>query len=176
MKKYLFLITLSGILFSCGNNQKKEPEVKTVDSSTETLQASTSNVVFKDKEMSLVYESYIGLKNALVNSEAEKTQIMAKNLMKTIENAKIDGPIKETVYKIASVNDIQTQREVFQFLSEEMIKLAEKSFSSGKLFIQYCPMAFQGKGAYWISNQKEIRNPYYGDKMMKCGEVRKVLE
>jgi len=37
-------------------------------------------------------------------------------------------------------------------------------------------MAFDGKGGYWLSNSKEIRNPYFGDIMLACGEVTEVLE
>jgi len=42
-------------------------------------------------------------------------------------------------------------------------------------YYQYCPMAFDNKGAYWISNETEIRNPYFGEKMLKCGENKDTL-
>jgi len=43
------------------------------------------------------------------------------------------------------------------------------------VYKQYCPMAFDGKGAFWLSSSEEIRNPYYGDKMLKCGRVEETI-
>jgi len=42
-------------------------------------------------------------------------------------------------------------------------------------FHEYCPMAFNEKGAYWLSDETEIRNPYFGQKMLECGEVKDSL-
>ena len=42
-------------------------------------------------------------------------------------------------------------------------------------YIQHCPMAFDNEGADWISKEREIRNPYFGDKMMKCGIVQDTI-
>ena len=44
-----------------------------------------------------------------------------------------------------------------------------------ELFVQYCPMAFDDKGADWISDIQDIQNPYFGDKMMRCGFVTDTL-
>ena len=45
-----------------------------------------------------------------------------------------------------------------------------------KVYIEFCPMVDGNKGAYWLSLEKEIRNPYYGESMLKCGEVSGTLE
>ena len=45
----------------------------------------------------------------------------------------------------------------------------------GNLFAIFCPMAFEGKGAYWISDSKTVQNPYFGSKMPACGEVKEEL-
>jgi Cu(I)/Ag(I) efflux system membrane fusion protein len=36
-------------------------------------------------------------------------------------------------------------------------------------------MAFDNKGAYWLSNTQEIYNPYFGEEMRFCGEVKEQL-
>jgi Cu(I)/Ag(I) efflux system membrane fusion protein len=36
-------------------------------------------------------------------------------------------------------------------------------------------MAFNDKGAYWLSDKEAIRNPYFGDKMLTCGSVEETL-
>lgn len=68
------------------------------------------------------------------------------------------------------------KRKNFVFLSTVMAK-SVKAFGYGnqKLYVDYCPMANDNKGAYWLSRTKEIRNPYLGQKMPTCGEVRKEL-
>ncbi|HQE11916.1 MAG TPA: hypothetical protein PLQ78_04150 [Flavipsychrobacter sp.] len=43
------------------------------------------------------------------------------------------------------------------------------------VYRQYCPMAFNDKGAYWLSNEEKIMNPYFGKKMLTCGEVTDTL-
>ena len=57
-----------------------------------------------------------------------------------------------------------------------MTNLVEANIATGKLYYQYCPMAFNNKGAYWLSNEEAIRNPYFGDKMLKCGLVERDIE
>jgi Cu(I)/Ag(I) efflux system membrane fusion protein len=44
-----------------------------------------------------------------------------------------------------------------------------------KLFVQHCPMADNDRGADWLSLSREIRNPYYGEAMLTCGEVSKEI-
>jgi Cu(I)/Ag(I) efflux system membrane fusion protein len=44
------------------------------------------------------------------------------------------------------------------------------------VYYQFCPMANNDQGAYWLSTEESIRNPYYGDMMLECGEVREVIE
>jgi len=33
-------------------------------------------------------------------------------------------------------------------------------------------MAFGNKGADWLSEKDEVLNPYFGDMMLRCGEVK----
>ena len=44
------------------------------------------------------------------------------------------------------------------------------------LYVQKCPMANSNKGAIWISTEKEIKNPYYGDAMLTCGSVIEIIK
>jgi hypothetical protein len=47
---------------------------------------------------------------------------------------------------------------------------------SGSLFVEYCPMANNNEGGFWLSNEKEIKNPYFGDMMLKCGSVKETIQ
>ena len=44
--------------------------------------------------------------------------------------------------------------------------------SSTPVYVQYCPMA---KGQ-WLSDEKEIKNPYYGNSMLTCGSVKSEIK
>ena len=46
----------------------------------------------------------------------------------------------------------------------------------GPLFELFCPMAFENKGATWLQQDKDVRNPYFGEVMLKCGEVGRQLK
>lgn len=166
-----------GLLVSCGDdNKKNEPEVKTVDTKPEIYEPASFNAKFKDPMIAKIYDQYIVLKTNLVNSDAEKAQQNAKELAGMLEGMEAERELRQAAIKISDVGDLEAQREVFQYLTEGMIHLVKGKFSGDDIYVQYCPMAFNGNGAYWLSNEKEIRNPYFGEKMMSCGEVKEVLE
>ena len=71
-----------------------------------------------------------------------------------------------------NAENIQQQRENFIYVSEALIKtVAAFGVKGESLYVDYCPMANSDKGAYWLSGTAEIRNPYYGEAMLKCGEI-----
>jgi hypothetical protein len=79
--------------------------------------------------------------------------------------------------KITAATDIEAQRTAYAALSNDFIALVKRSgLNSGELYVDFCPMAMNDKGASWISAHKEIRNPYFGEKMMTCGEVKETIK
>ncbi len=68
-------------------------------------------------------------------------------------------------------DDLKSLRRAFSPVSEAMVAMAASFEHSVPLFVQFCPMALD-KGAHWLSKEKPIRNPYYGDMMLECGEVQ----
>jgi Cu(I)/Ag(I) efflux system membrane fusion protein len=85
----------------------------------------------------------------------------------------IQGSLKE----IQSSSDIEAQRKSFSSLSDYLYK-SVKAFGLGgkEAFYDFCPMAFNNEGAYWLSDQEQIKNPYFGDKMLTCGSVKEKLK
>jgi Cu(I)/Ag(I) efflux system membrane fusion protein len=83
------------------------------------------------------------------------------------------APLLEAWEKAASAGDLAGARAQFKPLSAHLIALA-KSFASRRqpLFIQYCPMADGDAGAYWLSAEAGIANPYFGAGMLRCGETK----
>ncbi|NTS43105.1 MAG: DUF3347 domain-containing protein [Chitinophagaceae bacterium] len=159
-------------------------EVKQIKPAFANLDGSVSSHI---KE---VFDHYIHVKTALVNSDPAEAKNGANAMLQVIKNfdksllpaeqkAAYDetiGSIRSTAGNIAANDDLEKQREHFAALSNEAYKLA-KSFGAGKtVYHEHCPMALNDKGAMWLSETKEIKNPYYGEKMMTCGTVEEVIE
>lgn len=179
MKKIsiLFLALGSVAFLSCKDNSKtSEPEVVTVDNSAETTEiyaVADTDAEFKDSKVETVFKQYLQVENALINTDAEKTASEADKLKTAMEQQGVEAndEVKEAVRTMAETDDIAIQREKFQPLSDWMEESLQGALKSGTIYKQYCPMAFDNTGAYWLSTSKEVLNPYFGDKMLKCGRV-----
>jgi hypothetical protein len=74
-----------------------------------------------------------------------------------------------------SKSPIHIQREHFEELSKDMLDLIGITGTKNTLYQDYCPMANNNKGAMWLSARRDIRNPYFGSKMLKCGTIQREL-
>ena len=89
----------------------------------------------------------------------------------------VPGDLVRVSEKIKDSDDLEVQRENFEQLSILFYDLAGNGqFAGTKIYKQFCPMAFNNKGSYWLSVDKEIVNPYFGDRMLHCGAVQEVFE
>lgn len=144
-------------------------------------------VMAQTKPLNTLLKNYLNLKNELVGGNAVSTTKMASAFNASLEatNAKsmdeatwkLYAPIKEklvtSVQALLKEQTIAKQRELFADLSEQMIQLAKTtSLSDVELYIDYCPM----KKASWLSAEKTIRNPYYGNMMLTCGSVKETIK
>ncbi|AKD03952.1 DUF3347 domain-containing protein [Pontibacter korlensis] len=142
-------------------------------------------------QISQLVDEYLKLKDALVASDAKAAQAAANEVLtvaKAMPVAAISEPDSKTYAEekreqvvnsatsIAGATAVEAQRENLEQLSEAVYAMA-KAFgaSDQKLYYQHCPMALNDKGAYWLSSNEEIRNPYFGDSMLKCGSTQEVL-
>ncbi len=170
-----FVAIFSIILFSCKDNtQEPELEVATVDNSAdaqETYEVAQTDAEFNDPKVEAIFKQYMQVESALVNTDAEKTASEASKLEALMKEFKVDEETQRAVSSMASSEDIKVQRENFEPLSDGMEKLLQGTLNSGMLYKQHCPMAFNNKGASWISTSRDVLNPYFGDKMLKCGRV-----
>ncbi len=123
------------------------------------------------------FNAYLAVKDALVKTDGNQTRHAAREMLDNMGDHKSESTnkIKLQLQKMAGTTDTEMQREHFQPVSDLVYELA-KTHSPITLYRQYCPMAFENEGAYWLSAQKEIRNPYFGDKMLKCGKVTETIE
>lgn len=131
-------------------------------------------------QLSKLYQNYISVKSALASDDFKKTSAAAGEFLKTVSsiNSKsLDekklNSLKSDAKIISSAKNIDAQRKPFYRLSEVMIAVAKENKISDKtIFVQYCPMA---EGS-WLSNEKQIINPYYGSSMLKCGSVKSEIK
>jgi hypothetical protein len=132
---------------------------------------------FKDENVTIAYNHYIHLKEALVSSNAEEAKKAAKELEQSLGTLANGKKAIQVANKISSSSDIKDQRKSFSPLSNEITNLVKGSkLTSGSIYLEYCPMANDNEGAFWLSNEKEIKNPYFGDAMLKCGSVKETLQ
>ena len=130
---------------------------------------------FNNKDMAASYGHYLHIKTALVSSNGKEAQNGAVMLTKSLKGVKDADKALKAAKGMSSSADLNTQRTAFSDLSNAMAVLVKGNLKSGTVYKGFCPMALNG-GAYWLSSEKEIQNPYYGDKMLKCGSVKEVIQ
>jgi Cu(I)/Ag(I) efflux system membrane fusion protein len=143
------------------------------------------------KQLASVLTTYLSMKDALVASDAKTANQESKNFSSALKKidmnllkgeAHINWMEKLNVMGKASAaiqteNDLEKQRALFSDLTNALYA-SIKMYSVNGLhaYYQYCPMAFDNKGAYWLSLDKEISNPYFGEQMLRCGETKEDLK
>ena len=134
-----------------------------------------------DQQMQPVLEAYLKIPKTLAADgidgvvEAAKTvATLAENLdssqvtgmhVKYYKN--VSANIKAAAKKLAAAKDIAAMREALKDLSKPMSMWATMSQPKG-VSVMYCSMA---PGSWLQSNDTVIANPYYGAKMLRCGEI-----
>lgn len=123
--------------------------------------------------------SYYDLKDALVSSNPTTAATSAEAFVKALndignETVKDESrtALLSDANAISQTKDLKVQREKFATLSTNMFALAKAvKLSTEPVYQQYCPM----KKASWLSDNKAIKNPYYGNAMLTCGSIKETL-
>lgn len=170
------IITLIS-LTSCGDTKNKQDAKISSPEKIGTKKEYTPEIEdasFSDGVTEKEFHNYQQIRMALVNSDTEEVNEAAGNLAESFIEEREE--MKLMAMAMEETDDIEKQRELFSKLTETIEPLFKESISEGAIYKQFCPMAFEGKGGYWISNVEEIRNPYYGEKMLKCGKVTEIIK
>lgn len=142
------------------------------------------------KQLNDVVDAYLLLKNALVEADEKKTAKYSTALLVALNKVNdklLKGDAKafweekksflfQHTRLCKEADTIEGKRENFIFLSQPLIKIVEAFGARQTLYVDFCPMANNQKGAYWLSETKEIRNPFMSADMRTCGEVRDVIK
>ncbi len=149
----------------------------------------TEKVDFNSKVEKLfqpVIDAYINLKDALIQSDVLLTSSKSKAFKKALEEIPVSqreqtynywSILHKTSKEINENVSLEHQRKQFQMISDKLIEMV-RNFDevNFKLFVQFCPMADDNNGAFWISKEEQVLNPYFGDAMLKCGSVKQVIQ
>ncbi|WP_343560606.1 DUF3347 domain-containing protein [Sphingobacterium sp.] len=137
-----------------------------------------------------IYDQYFVLKDALIAADHQAVTAGAaklSNLLTTLKSTSLTTT-EQQVWKtqanslaqhskaLQNAKDLAKQRLAFVSLSDEVYKLAKSSKPALPVYQQKCPMFNSGKGATWLSLDKEVKNPYYGAQMLTCGSTIQTIQ
>jgi Cu(I)/Ag(I) efflux system membrane fusion protein len=175
-----------------GGTPMSDEEMENMDSGqTSEAKAPTETPIKFKMQFGKVVDSYLLLKDALVESDENQAESAAQKTLEILNGVdmtllkgdahnqwmKLQNLVKDNLNGLIQIKGLEMKRSHFSNISNDLTNAIEAfGFESDKpAYLVFCPMAFDDKGAYWISNEKEIRNPYFGDMMLKCGEVKKTI-
>ena len=174
-------------------SQKSVPEVDHSGHDMKSKDQSEMEIIPAfQKQLTIVYKEYLNVKNAFVESNAKKVSGLAVEISKALDKTDMSllkgeahmvwmenlEAMNKSLEEIQGTTDLAGQRKSFAILSDALYKsISDFGIQTDKpVFYQYCPMAIDDQGAYWLSELKEIANPYFGDMMLRCGETRETIE
>jgi len=205
MKKIIIALIGTGIIAftACNNQATNETDTSNAKADTTKMAiADTTGVTvvtptFSDVDPKIesglknVVDHYLRIKNALVSNSGNEAASEGKAMgdatgkidrsLLTADQKRVYDDIEEDLKEHAehiskSGADIKHQREHFAMMSGDVYDLVI-AFGGGQLlYHDHCPMANDNKGAMWLSETKEVRNPYFGGKMNECVKVQEVIK
>lgn len=192
MKYLLGILSISSVLsLACGSSDKKETNPPTAPIKVEIVTKHTPafNTSFEN-----VLNTYYSLKDALVATNAADADQSATLLIQAADSLQLSeitfdstdvivptakdylATMNQSATNLVKAKDIEAKRTQFEVISNVLYDLIRTvQYDNAKIYYEFCPMAFDNKGAYWLSKSPEIKNPYFGDKMLTCGEVKDSL-
>jgi hypothetical protein len=187
MKRFL-AITAIVALASCGASDKPAETASKEQPLSQSKNSSTFNNAFGN-----LLTNYYHLKDAMVLSN-DSMAIKSANLLGAsadslkLSELKADSSIIQMAEGyVQSISaeakalvgepKLEEKRKSFQMISDNMYDLVRSvRYDKEIVYHEFCPMAFNDAGAYWLSNTADIKNPYFGKKMLSCGEVKDSLD
>jgi len=191
-EKYLAPATTYADLHGCCQYDRtlSAPPANPENTPESKEESAGSSSVAKAGKFQAIYDQYFQLKDALVASDRKTVATGAAklaSLLTTLKSTDLTAAeqqawktqanaITQYTKMLQEAKDLAKQREAFVSLSEEVYKLAKSSKPSLLVYQQKCPMFNDGKGATWLSLNKDIKNPYYGAQMLTCGNTIQTIQ
>ena len=153
-----------------------------------TVQVPAQSTVFNQSFTKLL-TAYLALKDQLAAeqdsgiAQSARALVMASDSLE-LKELKADANLQETAFSysdgIASEaqgllgeNNLLSKRRSFQMISDQLYDLIRTvQFKEENLYRLYCEKAFEDQGAYWISPNKDLLNPYLPKSNPPCAEIK----
>ncbi len=142
----------------------------------------------KENDLSAIVNSYLTLSEALVLDDEDAAAkaagkmlaaytIYPKDNLEEALQKKFTALYKNSKEHLEHIakSELSHQRSHFKALSQDSYELVVMLKAAKTLYKSYCPMYNDNKGGMWLSASKDIRNPYFGSKMLKCGTVKETI-
>ena len=161
-----------------------------MESSMSSMESSMHVSQKKSAKFETLLDRYFALKNALISDDLSQAKSFAKEIAKETSSnekwfddsatqaswEKTNSKIHSSAKKLTNAKTIDDQRSEFQLLSKIIVQAIEQYGSKRTIYKQFCPMANNGKGAFWASTKKQVENPYFGSQMRSCGSSELIIE
>ena len=198
MKIFLFgLAIVATTLAACNSTSNKSSESQNrtnseqSNSQTDNPKTSSASDVMDTFSIKEIISQYLQIKNSLANDNGKDAASAGKAFVESIskmdkssltaEKMKIWDDISADAREMAehigeNPDKLEHQREHFVMLSKDMYDLV-KTFGSGQILYKvFDSMSNDGKGAFWLSETKEIKNPYMGKAMLSSGSIQEEIK
>jgi Protein of unknown function (DUF3347) len=182
------------LLVSCNNtNTSKQAEATTIAKiamPVESILDEPCNTKLNKMlaDYYLLKDGFVATDAAKVDSAAAKFIISTDSFAAAFTNMKFKDDtlnyiakwkvyldtIKIESNKLITLKDVscELKRVPFSKLSDQLFSFLKLTkIKNAGIYQQHCPMAFEDKGANWLSNESDIKNPYFGKKMLECGDL-----
>jgi len=167
----IFLAACSNV-HTNDSGSKEDSQVVAAENATPV-----AGIQLKDDKLNALYQQYVQLTTALTQGNVKEARFAGNAIEAGAREVKGGESLVASAAKITATADIEEQRAAFSALSNDLVALIKQSgLHSGQLYVDFCPMAMNDKGAVWLSGDKAIQNPYFGEKMMTCGEVKETIQ
>ena len=183
LKMSIAAVLLLAVSFTNAQEKKKMNH----DHGDMKMDHSKMSTMKSDAKTEAILSDYFNLKNALVADDTKKAAQAGSKLVVSLKAFDTDSYSKENQEELEDIIEdavehaehisesaIDHQREHFKTLSKDITDLVAITGTKNTLYQQFCPM--YDKGSAWLSTSKEVKNPYYGSRMLKCGKVQKTIQ
>ncbi|WP_162946374.1 DUF3347 domain-containing protein [Chitinophaga barathri] len=191
IKQYLWIIAAGAVFTACQQGGKENTGTDSA-AAANTLQAPFTDEYYDSLKVAMA--AYYQLSSALVKGDTMGADIAAMALKYHMDSLPIarlgidssraadlavsTGSISaELAGLIIEKGGLDSRRSSFQMVSDQLYDLLQTTGFKGRtVYRQHCPMAFNNRGAHWLSDTTEVVNPYFGDEMLHCGSVTDTLQ
>ena len=144
---------------------------------------------FQD-QLQVVFNAYVQLKATLLKEDLKKVEVASKQLLEDLSKVDmellrddeahkhwmaVEKKLKTDATSLSKSSKIEEQRRYFKSLSSHLANAIEVFGINENVYLQFCPMGDDNTGAYWLSKDEKVINPYFGGAMLTCGDVKQVI-